>query len=526
MAPRETHVRNRLLLWLASGLGFTALAWGVSGGSLFTRARSPEHASTTPPAPSDAKAGPSAAFARWLATSGATGVDDSSLNADAFPAPLDPALLNVPPSTLGRRERDEADDDEVLFAAMERLERRMAAGMIRARDSVVTLEYKSADGPDGARRVATGVVVNGHGDILSVRIDRPVRAPDEVDDESSPSRITARDAFGRRHIARWIAADADTGLTLLRIAPGVVRPIKPAAEGPALGSQVFVIGNPYGLGHSVSRGQIAGLDRSLELRSRQLNGLIQVQTPLFPGDSGAVVVNFRGQWLGLIRSGLAIPSSDHEPSSERGNDLGFAVPADHALWIASQLRDLGQVDRAYLGVRLESDATLAASPGGATLLDVLPDTPASRGGLRAGDRIVSFDGQPTRSALDLTERLDRTAAKKSVRVEIVRGRGPNGEPERKVVWVETADRPNIPRVVPPAAVVVTPTAAASPAPTPGAAAPKHLRDPVGPTRAEELQLSLPQAVVDRLDRLERRLNLLEHPEPSRPENQASAAIRP
>ncbi|APW61933.1 S1C family serine protease [Paludisphaera borealis] len=522
MAPRETHVRNRLLLWLASGLGFAVLAWAVSNGSLNRLSWGPSARAPEPSFPTraqvakDAKAGPSRAFARWLATSGAMGVDgDGDLDSDpnAFPIP-------AAPPTLAHREHEESDDDEVLFAAMERLERRMAAGMIRARDSVVTLEYKAADGPDGTRRVATGVVINPQGDVLSVRIDRPVRAPgeSEADDETGPARITARDAFGRQHLARWIAADPDTGLTLLRIAPRAVRPIRQAAEGPALGSQVFVIGNPFGLGHSVSRGQIAGLDRTLELRSRQINGLIQVQTPLFPGDSGAVVVNFRGQWLGLIRSGLAIPSTENAPTGERGNDLGFAVPADHALWIAAQLRDLGQVDRAYLGVRLESDSALATSPEGAALRDVLPDTPAARGGLRIGDLIVSFDDQPTRTALDLTERLDRTPARKAVRLEIVRGGG--AKPERKVVWVETANRPDVPRPAPPTAVVVTPTAAATPAaPT----SPKHLRAPVGPTRAEELPLTLPPAVADRLDRLERRLNLLEHPEPSRPEKQASTA---
>jgi S1-C subfamily serine protease len=396
--------------------------------------------------------------------------------------------------------------------------------MIRARDSVVTLEYRGADGPDGARRVATGVVVNEHGDVLSVRIDRPVPAPgeSEADDESAPARIAARDAFGRRHRASWIAADPDTGLTLLRIPAGVVRPIRRAAEGPALGSQVFVIGNPFGLGHSVSRGQIAGLDRTLELRSRQINGLIQVQTPLFPGDSGAVVVNFRGQWLGLIRGGLAIPSPDRGPAADRGDDLGFAVPADHALWIAAQLRDLGQVDRAYLGVRLESDSTLATPPEGVALRDVLPDTPAARGGLKIGDVIVSFDDQPTRTALDLTERLDRTAARKTVRLEFVR-RGGAG-PERKVVWIETANRPDVVRPEPPpAVVVVTPTAATATAPA--SATPKHLRAPVGPTRAEELPFTLPQAVADRLDSLERRLNQLEHPtsEPSKPASTAQIA---
>jgi hypothetical protein len=242
-----------------------------------------------------------------------------------------------------------------------------------------------------------------------------------------------------------------------------------------------------------------------------------VQTPLYPGDSGAVVVNFRGQWLGLVRSGLAVPSADAVATAERRDDVGFAVPADHALWIADQLRERGQVDRAYLGVRLEPDWALATPPEGATIRDVLPDTPAARGGLKIGDVIVSFDGQPTRTTLDLTERLDRTAAKRTVRVDFVRGAGPAAD--RKAVWIETADRPGAPLPV-----VVTPTAATAD-PTP--AAPKRLRAPVGPTPVEEVPPALPQAVADRLERLERRLEQLERAaaEPARPEESPATAAR-
>src|SRR5262249_39368174 len=113
----------------------------------------------------------------------------------------------------------------------------------------------------------------------------------------------------RRHAARWVAADPETGLTLLRVSPRAVRPIRAATQGPGLGSQVFVVGNPFGMGHSISRGHVAGLDRALELGRGQLGGLIQVQAPLYPGDSGAVVVDLRGDWLGLIRSGLATPGT-------------------------------------------------------------------------------------------------------------------------------------------------------------------------------------------------------------------------
>src|SRR5205823_13699363 len=131
------------------------------------------------------------------------------------------------------------------------VERRLGAVMARARESVVALEYAAADAAAGRRRVATGVVINDRGEILSVRIDPPPARPvPGTGTDLAP--IVARDSMGRRHAARWVAADPETGLTLLRVSPRAVRPIRAAAEGPKLGSQVFVLGSPFGMGPSVS----------------------------------------------------------------------------------------------------------------------------------------------------------------------------------------------------------------------------------------------------------------------------------
>jgi len=534
----DATVRNRLILWLASGLFVAALVLAIASAS-------------APKADAPGPSGASRAFARWLESSGALEDGPPIASTPATTGPPAPDESDASTRSLSAAERSarhesgpphgrshdpEEADDEVLFAAMERLERRMAAGMGRARESVLALEYTAADGPADARRAAVGVVVDGdRGDVLSVRIDRPPTPPGEPG--GGPSPIVARDAFGRRHLARWIAADPDTGLTLLQIPAGVLRSIRVAEEGPALGSQVFVVGNPFGLGHSVSRGLISGLGRSLKLRDLRLDGLIQVQTPLFPGDSGAAVVNYRGHWLGQVRGGLA-PSSDDPTApppastSGRGNDLGFAIPAEEALWIASQLRERGRVERAYLGVRLAPDGG-ADAPEGAGLREVLADTPAARGGLQPGDRVVSFDGRPTRSAVDLTERLDRTPAEKYVRLEVLRGDGPDRQ--QRSVWIRTTQRPDPaapalasspaapPLVVPTSAVAPGPPAAgdekpATPAPAPEPAPspqPSPLADPIPPPRAEELQVALPRAMAERLDQLERRLERLERAEAGR-----------
>ncbi|WP_337176619.1 trypsin-like peptidase domain-containing protein [Paludisphaera sp.] len=423
----DASARNRLVFWLAGGLSLAALALAV---------RSPRPAPAPPPdAPAEAE-------------------------------PERPAA--------GRA--NEGGDDESLLAVLERLERRTAAAAGRARESVVTLEYTEAGAPDDERSAAVGVVVDGRrGDVLAVRIDRPRSAP-----------IVARDAFGRRLLARWVAADPETGLTLLEIPAGVLRPIEPAVEGPALGSRVFVVGNPFGLGHSITRGEISGLDRSLKIQDRQINGLIQVRSPISPGDTGAVVVNSRGEWLGLVRGVDA-----HAVDRPGGHDLGFAIPADDATWIGEQLRERGRVDRAYLGVRLAPDAGDPTAPEGAPLRGVLPDSPADRAGLQSGERVVSFDGRPIRSSSDLTQRLDLTPAGKFVRLEVVRD-GPGPQAPQRSVWIRAGRRPEPPALAgkkstPPATPVVTPTSAVAP-PRPSAA--------------------------ERLEQLERRLERLERAQPA------------
>lgn len=498
-------------------------------------------------------------------------------------------------SGLDRTDPAEGDDGrraEKMLAFLDEYERQIDAAMARARESVVALEYTAGSGVSGRRRIASGVAINSHGDILSVRIDPPragVGSGQKADAgrATSPSPIVARDYLGRRHAARWMAADPQTGLTLLRVAPRAVRPIRRASEGPKLGSQVFVLGSPFGLGHSVNRGHVAGLDRVLELGSRQLGGLIQVQAPLFPGDSGAAVVDVRGGLLGLIRGGLAPPGESDgavsAPTEARGDlaadgyngepdtEFGFAIPTTDALWIAQQLRTHGRVDRAYLGVGFDpmpvdegptpaddEPASLSSSgpsrsptrswksaqpPGpdaftpsptdpdldpapvpisGARIREVVDGTPAARAGLRPGDRIVALDGQSIRSRNELIDRLNRIPARKAIVLTVAR----DGDPKRSrfQIALRTASRTGqpTPGAMAPApatsrrddvSVPVTPTASrvkpsSSPLPTPEAPTSPRPDRPTG--SLNELKLSLPRAVVDRIEHLERRIEELEH----------------
>ncbi len=293
----------------------------------------------------------------------------------------------------GTPEAPEASEDRAIAGAV---------GRVRA--STVALEYNMGD-PSGKRRVATGVVFSAEGDVISVRVEPPAgRARDS---------IVARDSAGHEHPARWVAADPETGLTLLRVEADdirPIRPIRPTARAALLGAVVFLIGHPYDLGQSVSLGNVAGLNRRVKYGPRPLGGLIQVQVALHPGDSGALLADRQGGWLGLIRGGLATPDAKDD------NNLGFAITAPDVLWVAEQLLAHRKVDRAYLGIKLSRDPVGDA----AEVVDVVLGSPAEKAGLQPGDRVIALDEQPVRSPDDLTDRLDRIVAGAEVVLDYAR----------------------------------------------------------------------------------------------------------
>ena len=413
---------------------------------------------------------------------------------------------------------DHAAGLEAAADPLDVIERHVAAAIARAKESVVALEYTAADAPRGARRVASGVVIGDDGDVLSVRIDPPPA-------DSAP--IMARDASGHTHHASWVAADPETGLTLLKIPPNLARPAVPAQRTPTPGLPVLVIGNPFGLGHSVSRGAIAGLNRQLEIGPYRLGGLIQVDTSLHPGDSGALLIDLRGGWLGVIRSGLAPPAGtegddrdreldrhlprDRDRDRDRDHDLGFAIPAGDALWVAGQLRAHHRVERAYLGVipyAASAPLPAGAEPQGVALVQVLPDTPADHAGLRPGDRVVALDGRPIHSPFDLDDRLARTAAGSEVAVAYLRGDDPAHE--RRTLTVRTASRP--------------PTDAPKPGPKPKPVPPGLMTDK-DKDKFRVPRAPLPPDVAERIERLERRISELET-EKTRRDRDKGVARRP
>ncbi|MCB1748808.1 MAG: Do family serine endopeptidase [Gammaproteobacteria bacterium] len=227
--------------------------------------------------------------------------------------------------------------------------------------------------------------------------------------------ITVNLRDGRDFAAELVGSDPDTDVAVIRIAPERLTAVKLAdSDALRVGDFVVAIGNPFGLGQTVTSGIISALARS-GLGITGYEDLIQTDASINPGNSGGALVNLRGELVGI---NTAIYSQSG------GNiGIGFAIPANMAHDVMEQLVSFGEVRRGFLGTQFQDlDAELAEAFGlpvseGAVLASVAPGSPAAAAGLHPGDVIVEFNGRKVGSAADLRNQIG--LARVGARVEVV-----------------------------------------------------------------------------------------------------------
>jgi serine protease Do len=223
---------------------------------------------------------------------------------------------------------------------------------------------------------------------------------------------------GTRLKAEVVGKDSKVDLAVLRVKPD--KPLKavPFGDSEVLrpGDWVMAIGNPFGLGGSVTAGIVSARGRQIE--SGPYDNYIQTDAAINKGNSGGPLFNMNGEVIG-INTAILSPTGGSV-------GIGFAVPASTAVPIINQLREFGETRRGWLGVRIQSvdDATAEAlnlgRPRGALVAGIDDKGPARPAGIEVGDVIVRFDGKEVKDSRDLPRIVAATPVGKAVDVTVVR----------------------------------------------------------------------------------------------------------
>jgi serine protease DegQ len=225
-------------------------------------------------------------------------------------------------------------------------------------------------------------------------------------------------ADGRTVTARKVGADPDSDVAVVQI-EAVDLVALPLADSDRLrvGDFVVAVGNPFGLGQTVTSGIVSALGRS-GLRGLNVQNFIQTDASINPGNSGGALVNLRGELIG-VNTAIFTPSG--------GNvGIGFAIPANLAREVMRQLLAFGEVRRGTLGVQAQDlDPQLAEvlkvdASRGAVVTRVLPESAAARAGLKPGDVITVLDGKAVNGRADLANLEGLLPVGKEVVLRVIR----------------------------------------------------------------------------------------------------------
>lgn len=263
-----------------------------------------------------------------------------------------------------------------------------------------------------------------------------------VIEEAEEILVTLHD--GRRLTATLVGVDSEVDLAVVRIKPERLTAVPLGDSGQLrVGDFVVAIGNPFGLGQTVTSGIVSALGRS-GLGIEGYEDFIQTDASINPGNSGGPLVNLRGELVGVNTAIFA---------GSGGNiGIGFAIPSNMARAIMTQLIEYGEVRRGQLGVRLQNLSPELARAfglqvsGGAVVAQVQPGSPADEAGLRSGDVVIAMNGRPIRSASALRNAIGVQRVGTEVKLDIVRNgrrlsmRTTLVEPERNLLEAGAASK--------------------------------------------------------------------------------------
>jgi serine protease Do len=239
-----------------------------------------------------------------------------------------------------------------------------------------------------------------------------------VIESATEIQVTTND--GVDHPAKLIGADPKTDLALLKIETTKPLPYVPFGDSDKarVGDWVLAVGNPFGLGGTVTTGIISA--RSRDIHEGPFDDFLQIDASINQGNSGGPTFDMNGNVVG-INTAIFSPSGGSV-------GIGFAIPANLAKPILAELKDKGSIQRGYLGVEIQQVTPEIAKaigldePKGALVAGIQPDSPAAKAKLEPGDVIVSYNNQPIHEMRDLPRLVAETDPNAKVELGILRNK--------------------------------------------------------------------------------------------------------